>query len=145
MIKPQREATAEPAPATAAGRWGTKIEVGEMTLSDASRLLRLRHFRSGMPSSVSTFGPLSSIASRSWHALQSCEMVLPSAALWDPSWQRKQPGKSVCPILMAPGDVHLRKDVAVPDRQDLPRRRQLRLGVASRLPDSFPDRISRTP
>ena len=38
------------------------------------------------------------MASRLWQALQSWVMELPSLALWLPSWQRKQPGKSVWPM-----------------------------------------------
>ena len=40
------------------------------------------------------------MASRLWQALQSCVMELPFLALWPPSWQRKQPGKSVWPMLI---------------------------------------------
>ena len=53
-----------------------------------------------IPSSVSTFGLCSSTAMRSWQASQSLGMVFPSVDVWLPSWQRKQPGQSVCPMLL---------------------------------------------
>src|ERR1017187_7807589 len=47
------------------------------------------------PRSVKILGAASSMASKLWQALQSCEILLPSLALCPPSWQRKQPGESV--------------------------------------------------
>ena len=49
-------------------------------------------------SSLRIFGSASSTARGAWHRVQSCEIVLPSAATWPSSWQRKQPGVSVCPV-----------------------------------------------
>src|SRR5438270_5304957 len=52
-----------------------------------------------IPISASTFGLGSSLASRAWHELQSCETFAPAVETWLSSWQRKQPGKSVWPRL----------------------------------------------
>src|SRR5215475_88460 len=51
------------------------------------------------PSSVSTFGFSSCVASRLWQDEQSLEIVWPSEVECRPSWQRKQPGKSLWPKL----------------------------------------------
>ena len=55
---------------------------------------RLRfHYRK--PRSLSILGFSSCTASRLWQAAQSLEIVRPSALVCDPSWHRKQPGKSL--------------------------------------------------
>jgi hypothetical protein len=36
-----------------------------------------------------------------WQVSQSWLIFLPSLDLWLSSWQRKQPGKSMCPMLLA--------------------------------------------
>ena len=51
------------------------------------------------PSCVRISGFSSSIARTWWHASQSAETVVPSFASRFPLWQRKQPGKSSCPML----------------------------------------------
>src|SRR5271157_5839154 len=57
--------------------------------------------RSASPSVLNTPGSASSTASGSWQVLQSCVMVIfLSDVECDPSWQRKHPGKSVCPRLL---------------------------------------------
>ncbi len=52
------------------------------------------------PISLNSLGLDSSTARRLWHAAQSLVMVLPSLEVWLPSWQRKQPGKLVWPMLL---------------------------------------------
>lgn len=51
------------------------------------------------PKSVNIFGLASSMASIEWQVSQSFGIDRPSAVVWLPSWQRKHPGKSVCPKL----------------------------------------------
>jgi hypothetical protein len=52
-----------------------------------------------IPIVVRILGFSSPDARTSWQAEQSLVMVWPSALVWLPSWQRKQPGESLCPML----------------------------------------------
>ena len=93
------------------------------------------------PRSARTFGFVSSCARMLWQVSQSEAMALPVGAAWFPSWQRKQPRKSSCPMLFgwrSPRDLHVGEDVPEVDALDgvgrgSPRRR----GAPGRRPGYF--------
>ena len=75
--------------------WGASWLIPS-TYRSGTLILLLDYF---IPRSVRTLGFSSPAARTSWHAEQSFVMVCPSALVWLPSWQRKQPGESLCPRL----------------------------------------------
>jgi len=55
----------------------------------------LRYWLPASPNSEKILGLASSMASKRWQLLQSCEILRPSELACSSSWQRKQPGKSL--------------------------------------------------
>ena len=80
-----------------------------------------------IPRSVSTFGSASSIDSKLWQALQSWRdrvAVFGGVRAVVAAEAAREIGVADVDRIFAPGDIHVREHVAVPDRQHFLRRRR---------------------